>query len=286
MTRYEPIDTPPDAPELRTSGAFPPTITLAHLFNAPTGWNAINRTLSQYALQYVVKGVAIYTVEGTPYRTTQGNLLFHRPGELHSIETVEGEPYVCISLLFHYGVATPQAERLLPAGIHDLGNYYGHGLEQKLSQLIVHYRQPGLAHQVLAQGLLQQIIAEASLMLNENASSVTRRKAGNKAKLVLVRNHIADHLREPLDYRQLERLSGLSQNYIILQFKEAFGMPPIDYLLWQRINRAKELAIQTNLSVGEIAGEVGYANVHSFGKMFKKKTGSSLTEFCATLYLY
>ncbi|TVY11052.1 helix-turn-helix domain-containing protein [Paenibacillus cremeus] len=262
---------------------FPPYITLAHLFNAPADWAIRDRTLKQFALQYVVKGLAIYTVEGHPYETKTGDLLFHRPNELHSIETVESHPYVCISLVFHYGSSPFPIEQLMK-GAHALGNFNNHPIEQKLHQLLVHYRQPGLLHQTLCQGLLSQILAEAAAW-NDEFGTPSDMQLQNKAKLVLVKNYIINHYAEGLDYYALETISGLSQNYIIVLFRKTFGMTPTEYLTQVRINKAKELAVQTNMSVSEIAREVGYANVHAFGKMFKKKTGTSITQFCSTLIL-
>lgn len=260
---------------------FPPYITLAHLFNAPEGWYIRDRILTQFALQYVVKGEAVYTVEGHPYRTVTGDLLFHRPNELHSIEMVEGQPYVCISLVFHYGSFPFPIEEIMQ-GSHLLGNFLNHPVEQKLHQLLIQYRQPGLLHQSLCQGLLMQLLSEAAAWRNEN-NEQSGKGLQNKARLVLVKNHILNHYAEGLSYKELGKISGLSQNYIIVQFRKVFGMTPTEYLARVRINKAKELAVQTNLSVSEIAREVGYSNVHAFGKMFKKKTGSSITQFCSTL---
>lgn len=60
-------------------------------------------------------------------------------------------------------------------------------------------------------------------------------------------------------------------------------MTPFEYVVWVRIERAKELVINTNLSVGEIATSVGYADLHTFGRMFKNKTSVSLSQFCSSL---
>ncbi|MNY79267.1 DNA-binding transcriptional regulator AraC [compost metagenome] len=61
-------------------------------------------------------------------------------------------------------------------------------------------------------------------------------------------------------------------------------MSPLQYLVWLRLEKAKELALQSGLSFGKIANEVGYTDIHSFGKIFKRKIGLSLTQFVATLY--
>jgi AraC-like DNA-binding protein len=267
--------------EIRPDYFFPPYITLAHLFHAPQGWAIRDRTLNQYALQYVVDGVAEYPVEGIPYTTRKGDLLVHRPGELHSILTVENECYVCISLVFHFGEGPFPFEQLL-AGRHFLGNFMNHPVEQMLSRLVHLYRQPGIENQLECQGLLLQLLAEACTAGN-GKGRLSKEVRGYAASMVLVKNYILDRYKEDIRLSDLEAISGLSGNYIILRFKEAFGLSPLQFLVWVRVQKAKEMAIQTSLSVSEIACEVGYTDVHTFGKMFKKKTGISLTQFRSTL---
>lgn len=267
-------------PELRGEQHYyyPPYITLAHLFHAPEGWAIHNRVMNQYVLQYVVDGVAQYPVEDRPYVTRTGDLLIHRPYERHSILTVPNEPYVCISIVFHFGSVPFPMNDLIGTG-HLLGNFKEHPADNMLSQLVAHYRQPGFIHQVQCQRLLMHILTEAAERRAESGRLMG--PEWNKARLVLVRNYIVNHYQEPVRHTDLERVSGLSRNYIIVRFKQAYGMTPMQYLTWIRVNKAKELAIQTNLSIGEIANRVGYADVHTFGKMFKKQTGMSLSQFCA-----
>lgn len=264
--------------------SFPPYITLAHLFNAPPGWAIRHRTMKQYVLQYVVDGMAEYPVEERDYLTKRGDLLFHRPGERHSILTVEGFPYVCISIVFHFGAASCPVESVLQ-DTHLLGNFLDHPIHEQLSQLVVHYQQPGAHHQTACQGLLLHILASAAEAVRgaqSDAESVAAPK--HLAKLVLVKNYIARHYDQELSFPELERISGLSKNYITIQFKQSFGMTPSQYLLSTRVNQAKELALHTDLSIGEIAQRIGYADVHTFGRMFKQKTGYSLSRFCSTLF--
>jgi AraC-like DNA-binding protein len=263
---------------------YPPHITLAHLFHAPKGWAIRNRTMGQYVLQYVVEGRANYPVGGRMYSTVKGDLLFHRPGEPHSILTLEGEPYVCLSLVFHFGEYDFPVHQLF-GETHLLGNYTGTELEKKLTRLVHMYRQPGLSSQLQAQGLLLEVLGEAAAGLdNPRTDSIV--EARTKAKLLLLQNYIREHYAENVQHSDLEQIAGLSRNYIIVQFKRQFGVTPMQYLTWVRIQKARELALQTNLSVSEIAGQVGYADVHTFGKMFKKKTGTSLSQFCSALVTY
>lgn len=104
------------------------------------------------------------------------------------------------------------------------------------------------------------------------------------SKMILLKNHLIEHFDENVVIHDLEKLSGLSQDHLIRQFNKTFGRTPIQYLIHLRVEKAKEYALQSTLSVGEIAEKVGYSDVHTFGKMFKNKTGMSLSQFCSTLF--
>lgn len=267
---------------------FPPYITLAHIFNAPNGWKLKPRILKQFQLQYVIEGIADYQINGRDYVTKRGDLLFHRPNELHHVSTHPGQPYVCISIVFHFGDTGFPIHQLVDIDgettTHYLGNYHNHTLEHKLTELVHHYRMPDAKDHFHCQSLLAQILYEISTHKKELAVRSSKKEDANRAKLILIRNYITKHLQDGFNHQDLEKLSGWSRNYIITQFRNAFGMSPMQYLVWIRLEKAKELALQSGLSFGEIANKVGYTNIHAFAKIFKRKTGISLSQFCSTLF--
>ncbi|MBP3961944.1 helix-turn-helix transcriptional regulator [Paenibacillus lignilyticus] len=259
----------------------PPYITLAHLFHAPQHWNIARRMLNNYQFQYVVEGAAEYRIEDRTYITRRGDLIYHSPSQAHEVHTIPGEKYICISILFDFGETNYPVERMLGEERY-LGNFAGHDIEKKLTQLITHYHQPGLAHHTQCQGLLMSILADLSGIKQEQETK-TEGQQKIKTKMVLIRNYIANRFNENIQHSELEAMSGLSRNYIIIKFRHAFGITPFEYLTRVRIERAKELAIQTNMSIGEIANAVGYADVHTFGRMFKSKMGTSFSQFCSSI---
>ncbi|MCD9020301.1 helix-turn-helix transcriptional regulator [Cohnella silvisoli] len=271
---------------------FPPYITLAHMFHSPEGWALKPRVLKQYQLQYALEGSADYRIEGTPYATTRGDLLLHCPNELHEVKTIPGKPYVCLSIVFHFGATDFPLGQLVGFDRnnsdsdrpHLMGNFSEHPLENQLSELIYHYRQPGLHHKQRSQHLLMGVLLTLADYRNKDSGSSVAKESSGTAKLILIRNYIDNNLRDGFRHEQLEKLSGWSRNYIILQFKRHFGMSPTQYLVWIRLEKAKELALQSGLAFGEIAAEVGYSDVHSFGKIFKRKMGISLSQFVGTLF--
>src|SRR5580765_1021443 len=81
--------------------------------------------------------------------------------------------------------------------------------------------------------------------------------------------------------RRLARVSGVSEAHFARSFKDAFGVPPHRYLLTRRIERAKTLLRDTDLSITEIAFETGWKSLGTFGRTFRDITGESPSELRA-----
>jgi AraC-like DNA-binding protein len=273
---------PQETLEALSDFRFPPYISLAHIFNAPRDWGFSGRILKQYALNYVIGGRGEFSVGDVSNVVEKGDVFFYRPLETHGLRALPGKEFISITVVFHFADTPFPIEELLN-GTHCLGNYAGQPVEHHFAELVAKYRQPGLNNRLACQALLLSILSEASRQaFVPKPEEPERRK--NLARLILVKNHIENHLDRNLNVPEIERLSGLSWNYIITEFKKAFGTTPMQFLIWARISKAKELALQSPLSFGEIAARVGYNDIHAFGKMFKKKTGMSLTDFCSSLY--
>lgn len=75
--------------------------------------------------------------------------------------------------------------------------------------------------------------------------------------------------------RRLASVSGVSEAHFARSFKEAFGLPPHRYLLTRRIERAKALLRETELSVTEIAFQTGWSSLGTFGRTFRDIAGES-----------
>jgi YesN/AraC family two-component response regulator len=76
---------------------------------------------------------------------------------------------------------------------------------------------------------------------------------------------------------------GLSVPYLSKIFKESFEANFTDYIIGIRMEKAKELLSDTDLKVGEITERVGYANAHSFIRIFKKYIGMTPGEYRSSL---
>jgi len=77
---------------------------------------------------------------------------------------------------------------------------------------------------------------------------------------------------------RLARVSGASAAHFARSFKDAFGVPPHRYLLTRRIERATALLRDTDLSITEIAFQIGWTSLGTVGRTFRDVTGESPSE--------
>jgi AraC family transcriptional regulator len=78
---------------------------------------------------------------------------------------------------------------------------------------------------------------------------------------------------------KLAGLARLSPFHFARAFKQSFELPPHRYLTLRRIERAKELLRQPDLSVTRIGLNVGFSDTSSFSAAFRRETGVTPTDF-------
>ena len=95
----------------------------------------------------------------------------------------------------------------------------------------------------------------------------------------MIREYIEANLSRDVSLAELAELAGLSRFHFARSFKRSTGLPPHQYLLRQRIERAKELLALGRLPVSEIAASVGFAGPAPLARTFRRLTGMPLKEF-------
>lgn len=84
---------------------------------------------------------------------------------------------------------------------------------------------------------------------------------------------------QPLTLHVLAEMIGTSPRSLSRKFKQSTGTSPIDYLIQFRLFKAKEMLLQTDATLDEIAVGIGYPDGYYLGRMFKKHTGLSPLQF-------
>ena len=93
------------------------------------------------------------------------------------------------------------------------------------------------------------------------------------------KDYIEEHLEEKLSVKQIAEQMHYSPSYFSQMFRQSVKMPPYEYLLSRRIERAKELLLQTDFPLEIVATRSGFQEITHFIYTFKKFTGLSPLKF-------
>lgn len=88
-----------------------------------------------------------------------------------------------------------------------------------------------------------------------------------------------EHYMENIDMTHFSQELGFSAAYLTKVFNKYKGCTPVKYLTDIRINRAKQLLLNTDLPIRQIGEKVGYPDQFHFSKTFRKATGNSPSTF-------
>jgi ABC-type Fe3+-hydroxamate transport system substrate-binding protein len=91
--------------------------------------------------------------------------------------------------------------------------------------------------------------------------------------------YIDHHYDENLTIDLLARMAEISPKYYGDLFKKTYGVSAIDYVTEVRVNQAKQLMVQSDTRLRDIAHQVGYHDEFYFSRKFKKEVGVSPTVY-------
>jgi AraC-like DNA-binding protein len=84
---------------------------------------------------------------------------------------------------------------------------------------------------------------------------------------------------QPLDLTAMAAAAGFSRYHFAREFRVVFGETPGAYLSRRRVERAKDLLVNANLTVTEICMVVGFTSLSSFSRRFTELVGCSPSAF-------
>ncbi|HZC85637.1 MAG TPA: helix-turn-helix domain-containing protein [Steroidobacteraceae bacterium] len=98
-------------------------------------------------------------------------------------------------------------------------------------------------------------------------------------KLRRVVAYIDARLGGPISLDDLANVAGVSRFHFHRQFRKSVGVTPREYVLRARIERAKGLLTESDLTVGEVSGAVGFADQSHFSNIFRRLTAMTPRSF-------
>jgi transcriptional regulator GlxA family with amidase domain len=153
-------------------------------------------------------------------------------------------------------------------------NIYCVGSVNSIADLMVHIAEEWFGSRI-ARAVENQFSPEIRQRFQAAAYQNEADSSHHDETIVQAQQWLQEHLANPAAMSELARQLGLSTRTLGRRFKQATGLSPQAYLQSLRINGARELLRHSNLSIGEIAWQLGLQDVSYFSQLFRRHCGVS-----------
>lgn len=213
-------------------------------------------------------GISEYTADGKKYTADKNNVLFIPQGTEYSLYIYK--PGECVIIEFDSDV---------PAGtpVCEFYTENDRDIAATVKSLLHYWKLKGPAYNSKCLSELYNLITQLSTVHSYTYSLAGKYGMIHKSVKYIEANYRRLNLYTP----DLAKMSGMGETYYRSIFISVFNIPPAKYIQNYRIEKAKELLVNSSGSVDEIASAVGFANSSYFCKVFKSTVGLTPTEFAA-----
>ncbi len=129
---------------------------------------------------------------------------------------------------------------------------------------------------------IRAILALLDVKTGKNATY--RYFSGDSAnKVHAARKILGENISSVISVEELAEKVSLNRTTLQRVFKQMYGVTIFEYRTQVRMQESKNLLVDNNLTVTEIAGICGYSNASKFSAAFKKHFGSTPTEWKNTV---
>lgn len=123
---------------------------------------------------------------------------------------------------------------------------------------------------IMADFALKELLIR--LMQTQARSMVEKNIVKNKSRIGFVVDYIKKNLHQKLSIDSIAKMAYVSKSNFFKMFKDELGTSPNEFILQERINRAKELLASQN-SIKETAYQTGFSDANYFTRVFKQLVG-------------
>ena len=246
--------------------AYPP-----HHHPHPYSNVATGRILSEYQLVYITRGSGVFATAERSYDVTEGCAFMLFPGEFHRYspdpDTGWDERWVGFrgaypDKLVEEGILTSD-QPLMEIGLD-------HHVVELFDRIVSIVRTQDPFFQARAGAAIVMLLAELATHPERSRQTQDSSRIVEQARFALEENVYGT-----VDLSELSEKLGISTSHLTSVFRSYTGMTPYQYFIWMKINKAKEYLGSPDMSVKQIALDLGFQDPYYFSRLFKRKTGIS-----------
>jgi AraC-like DNA-binding protein len=268
-----------------------PSIRIAHREKGTL--NIPERVILDHELVLILEGDGILTFGSGAIHFKEHDLFFIPPFVRHTFTTGSG---VCAHLAVHFDMAAQfpafaaKLVRRPPYEVRFTGGLSlprhtalkaGDPIHSWLAHLVTLFKQvdplPRLQADALLLNVLARLLEGCAGGSHDDFDPVLR------VRLSKALDYIETHLQHRIAPADLARAAGLSTSHFARVFRRWTGLPPHEYVLRRRVEAARALLGNVNLSIKEVAACTGFDDPYYFSKVFRRIDGLPPTQFRQSL---
>ena len=241
-------------------------------------WIWPEHTNTEIELVLIKKGQMRCSIDGEEFRAHSGDCYFVQPGQVHHEEILS--KHLDIFTLRFALLDSREKSRPFITKCHPKQQCL-RKFERKTSQLfekilqLIWNEKRGTEREI--EKAISDIINLIKKHIDEQSPGKTPEKAMSRQHLLVRQavDFIKQNTNKNVTVSQVADHCCICPCYLAHIFKDRMGIPPVQYILQQRIDQAKRLLADESLYVYEVANQLGYKDSFYFSRQFKKNTGLS-----------
>lgn len=277
-------------------------IVSLHYFEFHKNYSFAGERHDFWEIVYVDKGEFIAEADGKAILLKKGELIFHKPGEFHTVKAT-GEKacnlmiltFFCRSAAMHFFenkifMITGEQRALLAKLLSEGRAVYEGPFDRTEQKELIRRKDAPVGGEQLVKLYLEQLLIsfrreDGSISKGERLPYSVRDAAEN-AQITEILSYFDRHLGEEITMERLCRRFGVGETYLKSLFRKKVGDSPIHHLLLLRIAEAKRLIREEGYNFTQIAELCGFHSIHYFSRAFKAVTQMTPSEYALSVKAY
>ncbi|NMB97387.1 MAG: AraC family transcriptional regulator [Clostridiaceae bacterium] len=243
-----------------------------------------------FEIIYIVEGEAIFKINDKEYKASADNLIFINNLENHHVEATIF-PYRRYFILidpawFQSTINDP----ILASIFKNRPSHFNHSVclnedlqknvDQLFRSLLIEYTNKPDYWELALKSYIQKLFV---LLYRYCKDAFPVTSYNSSIELASnVQRYIEEHCTEEISLKKVSQLFYVDMYYLSHLFKDSTGFSFKEYLILQRISRAKDLLFYTNDSITEVCTKSGFNNANHFIRIFKRYTGLTPLKYRTT----
>jgi AraC-like DNA-binding protein len=231
-----------------------------------------------YIIHYILDGKGIFRLSGVTYQLCKGDGFLICPNTIVYYKADMEEPWSYTWIGFH---GLKAESYLVQAGL-DLNNpifrYDKDDFISNCFKQMIGTKNLGRGKEARLIGLLYTLLSQLIENIDENIIHSEKSNMPEKYIRKAI-EYISMNYSIKTSIKDIAAYVGLDRSYLYTLFKEHLSISPQSFLINFRMDKACQLMLNPDLSIGDIARSVGYQDPLVFSKAFKKIKGASPSEY-------